>query len=205
MDVDAIPTELPFAEACERNKGPILEQLVQLLPECGRVLEIGSGTGQHVVHFAPHFARLSWQPTERREHLPGLNARIRREGNASVLPAIELDVEGIWPDHAFAAAFSANTAHIMPWRGVCAMFAALGPRLRAGAPFCLYGPFNVDGAYTSPGNRDFDQQLREQDPDMGLRDAEAVEGLAAQHRLRSERRIGLPANNMLLVFRRHEE
>ena len=202
MNLDATPTELPFAEACERNKGPILEQLMPLLPERGRVLEIGSGTGQHVVHFAPHFARLSWQPSERREHLPGLYARIRREGNANVLPPIELDVEGVWPDHEFVAAYSANTAHIMPWRVVRAMFAGLGPRLRPGAPFFLYGPFNVDGTYTSPGNRDFDRDLKMQDPDMGLRDAGEVEVLAEPHGLRPERRISMPANNMLLVFRR---
>lgn len=202
MNFETTPAELPFAEACERNKGPILEQLLQIMPERGRVLEIGSGTGQHVIHFAPHFGRLSWQPSEQRGQLPGLNARIRSEGDAAVLPAIELDVEGAWPDHEFVAAYSANTAHIMPWRAVCAMFAGLGPRLRPGAPFCLYGPFNVDGAYTSPGNRDFDRQLREQDPDMGLRDAEAVEELAARHRLQAVRRTGMPANNLLLVFRR---
>ena len=81
------------------------------------------------------------------------------------------------------------------------MFAGIGPRLRPGAPFLLYGPFNVDGTYTSPGNREFDRDLRAQGPDMGLRDTEKVEALAPPHRLRPERRIRMPANNLLLVFR----
>jgi hypothetical protein len=194
--------ELAFAEACERNKGPILEALGPRLPGRGRVLEIGSGTGQHVVHFAPHSQRLSWQPTERREQLAALNARIDLEGRANVLPAIELDVFGPWPDRLYEATYSANTAHILSWAGVCALFAGVGPRLPTGAPFFLYGPFNVNGAYTSPGNESFDCQLRERDPEMGLRDIDALEGLGREHQLTLSERVALPANNQMLVFRR---
>jgi cyclopropane fatty-acyl-phospholipid synthase-like methyltransferase len=196
--------ELPFAEACERNKAPILSCLRTLLPGRGQVLEIGSGTGQHVVHFAPRFERLSWQPSERRELLPGLNARIRTEGCARVLPAIELDVFGAWPDREYAAVFSANTAHIMSWQGVCAMFSGVGRRLRSGGPFCLYGPFNIGGRFTSASNREFDRSLRERDPDMGLRDAEALDSLARDHQMVLQECLQLPANNLLLVFRRHD-
>jgi SAM-dependent methyltransferase len=194
--------ELPFAEACERNKEPILGWLLRLLPGRGRVLEIGSGTGQHVVHFAPRFARLSWQPSERRELLPGLNARIRSEGCANVLPAFELDVFGAWPDREYAALYSANTAHILSWQGVCAMFAGVGRRLSSTGPFCLYGPFNIGGRFTSASNGAFDKALRERDPEMGLRDAEALDSLARDHQMALQECIRMPANNLLLVFRR---
>ena len=196
--------ELPFAEACERNKSPILDSLRTLLPGRGRVLEIGSGTGQHVVHFAPGFERLSWQPSERRELLPGLNARIRSEGCVNVLPAIELDVFGAWPDHEYAAAYSANTAHIMSWPGVCAMFSGVGRRLHGGGPFCLYGPFNIGDRFTSASNEEFDRALRQRDPDMGLRDVEALDSLARGHQMALQERIRMPANNLLLVFRQRD-
>jgi hypothetical protein len=196
-----LQTQPPFADASERNKAPILENLLPVLPARGRVLEIGSGTGQHVVHFAPARPRLVWQPTERQEHLEGLNARIRLEGSPNILPAIELDVTGAWPDHHCVAAYSSNTAHIMPWSAVCAMFSGVAGRLMAGGVFCLYGPFNVGGRYTAASNAEFDQQLQQRDPEMGLRDVGALEALAATCQMQLEQRKQLPANNQLLVFR----
>jgi cyclopropane fatty-acyl-phospholipid synthase-like methyltransferase len=201
MYSDMSTPSLPFSEACERNKAPILEALLPLLPRRGHVLEIGSGTGQHVVHFAPHWSGLTWQPTEQRQQLADLNARIRLEGASNILPAIELNVEAAWPDRHFAAAYSANTAHIMSWAAVCAMFAGVGRRLREVGAFCLYGPFSVGGSHTAASNAEFDRQLRTRDPEMGLRDIEALEELARSHNLRLEARLELPANNQLLVFR----
>jgi cyclopropane fatty-acyl-phospholipid synthase-like methyltransferase len=201
MYSDMSTPALPFSEACERNKAPILEALQPLLPSRGHVLEIGSGTGQHVVHFAPHWPRLTWQPTDQRAQLADLNARIRLEGSSNILPAIELNAEGAWPDRRFAAAYSANTAHIMSWAAVCAMFAGVGRRLPADAAFCLYGPFSVGGSHTAASNAEFDRQLRARDPEMGLRDTEALEELARSNSLRLETRLALPANNQLLVFR----
>jgi len=195
-------SDLPCCEACERNKSPILEELRQLLPGRGHILEIGSGTGQHVVHFAPHFPRLSWQPTECADNLATLNARIRAEGAPNILPAIELDVQAIWPDRRFEASYSANTAHIMPWPAVGAMFAGVGQRLADSAVFCLYGPFMVNGRHTAASNDEFDQRLRVRDPAMGLRDVAALAELAGDCRMRLEERRQLPANNLLLVFRR---
>jgi len=201
MYSDQDPTSLPSSDAAERNKGPILQELMSLLPNRGHVLEIGSGTGQHVVHFAPAWPRLTWQPTERREHLGGLNARVRLEGPTNVLPAIELDVMAAWPDRDFVAAFSSNTAHIMPWEAVCAMFAGIAPRLAAQGAFCLYGPFNVGGSYTAASNEAFDRDLRNRDPAMGLRDIEALADLAGKNGMVLLERRQLPANNQLLVFR----
>lgn len=195
-------TPLPYSESCERNKAPILEVLQQILPSDGNILEIGSGTGQHIVHFAPHFPALQWQPSDRDEHLQGLTARVRREGSPNILPPIKLDVLEQWPEGIFDAAYSANTAHIMGWDAVCATFAGLGAHLAAGGLYCLYGPFNQDGRYTSDSNRVFDSHLRSRDPEMGLRDLAALESLASRRQMILHKQFPMPANNQILVFRK---
>jgi len=196
---------LPFAPACERNKQPIWEVLRQMLPDSGTVLEIGSGTGQHVVYFAAQRARLQWQPSDRPEYLPGLKRRLQTEGGDNILSPIRLDVLQLWPEQAFDAVYSANTAHIMGWPAVCAMFAGVGKRLVRDGVFCLYGPFNEAGAFTAPGNAAFDAQLRSEDPQMGLRDIQDLESLAAEQWMSLGWRFQLPANNQLLVFLKHED
>lgn len=194
--------EPPFSEACERNKAPILEVLREEFPAQGRVLEIGSGTGQHVVHFASGLPGLLWQPSEHASELDGLISRIRLEGPDNIAEPLELDVLADWPEETYDAALSANTAHIMSWEAVCAMFAGLGSHLCNGATFCLYGPFNEGGRYTAPSNESFDHWLQSRDPAMGLRDIEALEGLGMHHGLHLEKRHTMPANNQVLVFRR---
>jgi len=196
-------TELPFSEACERNKAPILEALLQELPAQGRVLEIGSGTGQHLVYFAPRFSGISWQPSDRAEHLEGLTARLSLEGASNIQPPIELDVFEAWPEQQFDGVYSSNTAHIMGWKAVCAMFAGVGNHLQAGGVFSLYGPFNENGEYTAQSNADFDLHLRQRDPDMGIRDIAALNCLAQDHQMKLEGRRQLPANNQLLIFRKN--
>ena len=194
--------QLPFSESCERNKQPIVEILSRVLPPDGRILEIGSGTGQHVVFFSLRFPGLLWQPSDRRENLNGISRRIEQEGGDNTLPPIELDVLERWPEREFDAAFSANTAHIMSWEAVCAMFAGLGQHLAPGGVLCLYGPFNQDGRSTAPSNEDFDRQLRARFPHMGLRDIEALESLAESHQMSLEQQYAMPANNHSLLFRR---
>ena len=193
---------LAYSEACERNKQPILEVLGTVLPASGRVLEIGSGTGQHVVHFARALPRIEWQPSDRKEYLADLAQRLEREGAPNIQPALELDVGASWPDGPFAAVYSANTAHIMSWGEVRDMFEGVGRVLAPGGVFCLYGPFNEDGAFTAPSNAAFDHQLRQRDPHMGLRDLRDLESLARAHRMTRVNRFMLPANNQLLVFAR---
>ena len=149
--------ELPHAPACERNRQPILEVLRKVLPERGIVLEIGSCTGQHVVFFGPFNDRLSWQPSDLAENLEGLSARIRAEGSLNILPPLALDVVSAWPDKAYDAVYSSNTAHIMDWPAVTAMFAGVGRVLRPGGVFCLYGPFIESGRYTAASNEEFDK------------------------------------------------
>ena len=196
-------SSIPFSSAAERNRQPILEVLRELLPGEGTVLEIGSGTGQHAVFFAQNLPGLTWQATDREENLAGLEARFLAEGNDRILPLLNLDVlSDPWPGRSYDAAYSANTAHIMSWEAVIAMFAGVGAHLAGGTRFCLYGPFNIDNRFTSPSNAQFDAHLREQDPQMGIRDMDAVENLANLHRMKLEQKVAMPANNFILVFQK---
>lgn len=199
--------QLPFSEACERNKEPILEVLENHLPNRGLVLEIGSGTGQHAVYFAGKLKTVKWLPSDVAENLPGLAARIEAEGSDNIQAPIELDVNSdisSWPERVVSAVFSANTAHIMDWKSVRAMFAKVGEKLKERGVFCLYGPFNEEGKYTSDSNRAFDLQLKSQDPDMGLRDVQTLETLAAKSNMQMIDQVRMPSNNQTLVFRRND-
>ncbi len=191
---------MPFSEACERNREPILAVLAEVLPARGRVLEIGSCTGQHVVHFARSLPGVQWQPTDRSEYLQGLANRLEAEGGPNVLPPLELDVAGTWPQGPFEAVYSANTAHIMSWPEVKCMFEGVARVLSSGGVFCLYGPFNENGAATAPSNAAFDRQLRRRDPAMGLRDLADLETLGRELQLSLQQRFAMPANNQILVF-----
>jgi SAM-dependent methyltransferase len=195
---------LPISDACERNKGPILEVLREAFAPARRVLEIGSGTGQHAVWFARHLPHLDWQPTERPEELPGLRARIAAEGPPNLREPLELDVRlRPWPVGAADAVFSANTLHIMAWEAVADFMAGVGTVLAApGATLAVYGPFRYDGDYTSASNATFDEWLRRRDPASGIRDFEAVDALARDAGLDLVADHDMPANNQLLVWRR---
>ncbi len=194
---------IPFSSAAERNQQPILDQLRKFLPQRGTVLEIGSGTGQHAVFLTRNLPGLSWQPSDRLENLAGLEARFLSEDSKRILPMLKLDViSDPWPGCSYEAAYSANTAHIMPWDAVVAMFTGLATHLVPGARFCLYGPFNIDNRFTSESNAQFDAQLRAGDSQMGIRDMAAIESLANLHQMRLESKLAMPANNFLLVFTR---
>lgn len=194
---------LPYSSAAERNRQPILEQLQALIPNQGSVLEIGSGTGQHAVFFTQNMTDLLWQPTDREGNIEGLEARIKVEGNSNILPPIKLDVmHDTWPGYTYDAAYSANTAHIMQWEAVEAMFAGVGEHLLSQARFCLYGPFNIDNCFTSQSNAQFDARLRAEDSKMGIRDTGAIASLANLHQLALEQQIAMPANNFILVFQK---
>ena len=199
---------LSFSDACERNKKPILEVLEKYMPKRGLVLEIGSGTGQHAVYFAGKLGTIKWQPSEVHENLPGLTARIEAEGNEFVKPPIAIDVLkddiSAWPERILTAAFSANTTHIMDWQTVRGMFAGLGTKLKPRGVFCLYGPFNNGGKYTSDSNQAFDLRLKSQNPEMGLRDIQSLETLAGKNDMKLIDLVPMPAENMTLVFARND-
>jgi hypothetical protein len=182
----------PFSEASARNRAPILAVLKQVFKERRRVLEIGSGTGQHAAYFAPELPHLVWQASDVAAHLPGIREWVREP------PPIALDVDAEWPPVEADAVFSANTCHILSWPQVERMFAGIG-RL-APAVLALYGPFNYGGRHTSESNARFDAMLRAQDPASGLRDFEAMVALAARSGLALAHDHAMPANNRLLVF-----
>jgi SAM-dependent methyltransferase len=191
-----------FSEACERNREPILAVLKRVFADRRRVLEIGSGTGQHAAYLAPMLPHLEWQPSDRAENLPSIRAWAADAQVPNLLPAIELDVEQPFPAVDADAAFTANTCHIMSWPQVERMFAGVGARLPPSGMFAVYGPFNYGGKATSDSNARFDASLRRRDPASGLRDAEAVIALAARNGMGLQEDNAMPANNRLLVFRR---
>lgn len=192
---------LPISEACERNRDPILAVLKVALARSSRVMEIGSGTGQHAVYFSRHLPHLVWQPTELPVNLAGLAARVSAEGGTNLCAPHALDVrQPRWPLDAVDAVFTANTLHIMSWAGVTAAFKGIGSILAPGGVLCVYGPLCYGGQYTSESNRRFDQMLRERDPDSGLRDIQSVAELAEAAGLALAQDHDLPANNRLLVF-----
>jgi cyclopropane fatty-acyl-phospholipid synthase-like methyltransferase len=194
----------PFSESCEQNRAPILEVLRIELAGKSRLLEIGSGTGQHAVYFAPEFPELSWQTSDVVETHAGIRAWLDDTGVANVLPPFALHVcKDAWPTARYDAVFSANTAHIMSWPEVERFFAGVGQALEAGGVFCLYGPFNYNGHYTSESNARFDQWLKQRDPLSGVRDFEALQALAGKAGLQLKEDYVMPANNRTLVWSKH--
>lgn len=192
---------LPLSEACERNKEPILSVLRERFARVLNVLEIGSGTGQHAVHFARHLTHLTWHPTEQLSYLPDLAARVQQEGGPNLRPPTVLDVrQSVWPVQSVDAVFTANTLHIMSWQEVIAMYRGIGEVLAPRGVLCVYGPFRYHREYTSPSNRAFDEMLRERDPLSGLRDVSAIKDLAASYGLELVDDQDLPAFNRLLSF-----
>jgi cyclopropane fatty-acyl-phospholipid synthase-like methyltransferase len=193
----------PFSESCEQNRAPILEVLRRELHDKSRLLEIGSGTGQHAVYFAPEFPQLVWQTSDVAAMHDGIRAWLEEAALDNVLPPLALDVSGdSWPQQRFDAAFSANTAHIMSWRQVECLFRGVGEVLESGGVFCLYGPFNYNGRYTSESNARFDAWLKSRDALSGVRDFEAVDELARRAGLVLKQDFEMPANNRTLVWSR---
>ena len=151
----------PRSAACERNREPILQVLRQWFTEPGIALEIGAGTGQHAVHFATHLPHLQWQPTDCEANLAGIGLWVSAAALPNLRAPVKLDVrDRTWPLETVDYVFSSNTAHIMSWPEVELMFAGIARILRPRGRFCLYGPFNRDGCFTSESNQAFDASLR---------------------------------------------
>jgi len=200
----AAADDLPDAPSTARNREPILAVLREHFATRRRVLEIGSGTGQHAVHFAAAMPQLIWQTADLPENHPGIRAWIDASGLDNVLPPFDFDMARpeAWPSARYDAVFTANTLHIAGWPQVQALFAQLPRLLEPDATLVVYGPFNIGGEYTAPSNADFDQWLKARDPDSGIRDLEAVQALAAAAGLVFVEDIAMPANNRCLVWRR---
>ncbi|WIO74363.1 DUF938 domain-containing protein [Porticoccaceae bacterium LTM1] len=191
----------PFSQACENNKAPILDILKTAFESSTSVLEIGSGTGQHAVHFAPALSHLQWYTSDRSENHAGINFWLNEMPADNLHRPILLDVDmPEWPELSIDGVFTANTCHIMPWHSVETMFSGVGRLLSAGGIFCLYGPFNYGGNFTSDSNASFDMSLKLEAPHMGIRDFEAIEQLAFDNGFALKADKHMPANNRLLVF-----
>ena len=192
------------APSVERNREPILAVLQECLPPSATVLEIASGTGEHGVYFARAMPDVRWQPTDRTEEaLASIEAWRKTEGSTNLLPPVALDAAGPdpWPVTEADAVVCINMIHIAPWAATAGLMAGAARVLPADGPLLLYGPFREGGAFTG-GNAAFDADLRGRNPDWGVRDLEAVAAEGLRHGMALRDRIAMPANNLVLVFRR---
>ena len=192
----------PFSAASERNREPILAVLREHFADRRQVLEIGSGTGQHAVHFAAALPWLQWQTSDLPEHHPGILQWLAEAALPNVRPPLVLDVTGAWPAQRFDAVYSANTLHIMSWAQVQQLFSQLPTVMSADAMLLVYGPFNYGGRFTSDSNAAFDAALRAAVAHRGIRDFEAVDALAQRAGLRLIEDRAMPANNRCLIWQR---
>lgn len=193
----------PYAESCDQNRDPILAVLREEFADCRTILEIGSGTGQHAVHFAQCLPHLQWQTSDQREYHPGIHAWLDEAGLPNTRPPLPLKMgHDPWPEQRYDGIFSANTVHIMSWPEVEQLFAGIGTALLPGGRFCLYGPFNYNGRFTSDSNARFDQWLKSRDPLSGVRDFEALDRLAQAAGMELLRDHAMPANNRILVWQK---
>jgi SAM-dependent methyltransferase len=205
-------TTLSHSPAADRNKQPILDVLLELLPAHGAALEIASGTGQHVCWFAAALPGWTWQPTDTdASALPAIAARASQAGLANVRPPLLLDVTAPqWPAQGpafaepFDAIYCANMLHISPWATCAGLMQGSARHLAPGGVLVTYGPYLEDDVPTAPSNLAFDQSLRARDPAWGIRRLEDVAREAQRAGLALRGRHAMPANNLLLVFGRIE-
>ena len=193
-----------FTSSAERNKDPILAVLARVLPKRGIVLEIASGTGQHVLHFAKALPGLTWQPSDPDPELRASTAlRVKEQQLANVNRPIDLDVSRLpWPSQTADAVVCINMIHVAPWSATLALLEGAKALLPAQRVLFLYGPYRRFGKHTSKSNEQFDSDLRAQDPEWGLRDLEAVSEAAASSGFVLAEVVEMPANNFSLIFKR---
>jgi SAM-dependent methyltransferase len=202
---DELPDGRLVVSSAERNRRPILNLLERVLPKTGLVLEIASGTGQHVVHFAQALKGLSWQPTDMdagcRRSISGWLATAEL---ANVRQPLDLDVRALpWRVPTLDAIVCLNLIHIAPWSVATALFAGAGLALRETGLLYLYGPYSVQGRHTALSNAAFDSALRAENPEWGVRDLKEVESLAKDQGFDLAETIEMPANNFSVLFRKH--
>jgi cyclopropane fatty-acyl-phospholipid synthase-like methyltransferase len=193
----------PHSEACDRNQGAILSAIQPLLADARKVLEIGSGTGQHAVYFAARLPHLTWYCSDLLNNLAGIRSWIDDANLENIPEPLHLDVShSVWPGQDYDAVYSANTTHIMSWDEVKAMITVAAQSLADQGKLILYGPFKYGGEYTSPSNEQFDKMLRQRDAKSGLRNFEELDEIARQVNFQFEDDVEMPANNRLLYWRK---
>jgi len=188
-----------FAKHCERNKQPILDQLAIYFKSSRRVLEIGSGTGQHAIYFAEQLPHLTWHTSDMPENHASVNAWITESQLKNIISPVELTIgRDPWPDLNVDTVFTANTTHIMQPQEVQQMMELVASNLPVNGVFCQYGPMNVNGDYTSESNRKFDQKIKDEGFG-GIRSIEELINWGKEMTLIE--RIPMPSNNFLLVWK----
>ena len=196
----------PFSQACENNKNFILEVIQRFFAPGDLVLEIGSGTGQHVRFFAEQLPHVCWLPSEMEENLDTLRAGLEGEDRPNLLAPLSLDVrQERWPLQNAHGIFSANCLHIMSEAAMVDFFRGVGKVLSQGGTLCVYGPFKYRGQFTTASNERFDLWLKERSPASGIRDFEKVDGLALQAGLELVADHPMPANNQLIVWQKSKQ
>lgn len=190
---------LPASMACERNKEPILQRLRVAFADCRDVLEIGSGTAQHAIHFAAAMPWLQWTCSDLAENHAVIRARLEQSELRNVHGPVALDVRDQWPAQAFDGAFTANTLHIMPFEAIEPLFRGVASILRTGR-FAAYGPFHYAGMPVGSGNAAFDEELESRGGGEGIRNVEDVHAIALDHGFRPLADLAMPANNRLLLW-----
>ena len=194
-------TDRPFSEYAERNGAPILDVLRNEFANSTKVLEIGSGTGQHAARIAKELPFLQWQTSDLDENHEGIRAWVDASGLANLLPPLSLNVlSSDVPAASCDAVFSSNTAHIMSIEAVQKMFEIVGNALTDRGVFCLYGPFRQDGEFNTPSNASFHKTLRSGNPEMGIRHLESLDEYARNHDMVRVRLYTMPANNYIAVW-----
>jgi len=190
--------------AALRNRDPILDVLRRILPSRGVVLEIASGSGEHVVHFAQHLPGLTFQPSDQDVAARrSIAAYVAESGLENIKPPVAINAsESNWPINDIDAMICVNMIHISPRRATEGLMHAASALLRPGCPLYLYGPYRRQGIVTAPSNEAFDQSLRERDPSWGLRALEDVAALAKTAGFSDAEIIDMPANNLSVIFRK---
>lgn len=195
----------PFSPSAERNREPILAVLREWLADRTRVLEIGSGTGQHAAYFGAALPQLIWQTSEVAANLPGIRMWLAEAALPNTPPPVVFDLdrnpEIETPTARFDAVFTANTFHIVSWQQVERLFASLPALMRPGGLLMVYGPFKQHGQFSGPGDASFDERLRTEVPHRGLRDLEAVDEIAQRAGLTRVENRAMPANNRFVAWR----
>lgn len=201
---EGAPSDKRHAPATLRNRDAIIAVLAEWLPATGTVLEVASGSGEHAVHFAAAFPQFTWKPSDPDPAgLTSIAAYRAEAGLANITPPLALDAaSAAWPVSAADAILCINMVHISPWEATLGLFAGAAKLLASGAPLILYGPYIEPDVTTSDSNMAFDESLRSRNPAWGLRDIGAVEAAATDAGMRFAERRAMPANNLMLLFRR---
>jgi len=196
--------EKPYSPACDRNKDPILKVMQEVINlDDRRLLEIGSGTGQHAVYLAPHFSHMIWVTSDLKRNHEGISMWLNESGAPNIVGPGAFEVgKDDFPEGNFDVVFASNLFHIMHWKECQTLMKMMGVNLGEGSRVLIYGAFNYKGKFSSPSNEEFDTSLKARDPLMGIRNFEDVNSGMEKNGFRLVKDYEMPVNNRILVYTR---